>query len=57
MENASHKEQQRLVQIFPKTKNSFINVCNKEVGVMKSVKIQFSLNVRFHMDRDEKKKK
>ena len=54
MEDAGHKEQQRPVQIFQKAKNSFINVCTKEVETMKSVKIQFSLLVRFYMIRDEK---
>ena len=54
MENAGHKEQQRPVQIFQKAKNSFINVCTNEVETMKSVKIQFSLLVRFYMIRDEK---
>ena len=39
---------------FQKTKNSFINVCTHEVDTMKSVKIQFSLLVRFYMIRDEK---
>ena len=47
------KNNKGLFKFFQKTKNSFINVCDKEVEVMKSVKIQFSLNVRFHMDRDE----
>ena len=36
------------------SKNSFINVCTNEVETMKSVKIQFSLLVRFYMIRDEK---
>ena len=54
MENVSHKEQQRLAQIFKNTKNYFTNVCQKEVETMKSVKIQFSLNVAFHINRDEK---
>ena len=43
-----------LFKFFQKTKNSFINVCKKEVETMKSVKIQFSLLVRFYMIRDEK---
>ena len=49
-----HKEQQRLVQIFPKTKTLFINVCTNEVEALKSVKIQFSILVKFHMKRDGK---
>ena len=36
-----------LFKFFQKTKNSFINVCTNEVENMKSVKIQFSLLVRF----------
>ena len=39
---------------FQKTKNSFINVCKNEVETLKSVKIQFSLLVKFHMKRDGK---
>ena len=31
-----------------------MNVCTNEVETLKSVKIQFSLLVRFHMTRDEK---
>ena len=56
VENACHKEQQRPVQFFffQKTKNSFINVCKNEVETLKSVKIQFSLLVKFHIKRDGK---
>ena len=43
-----------LFKFFQNTKNSFINVCTNEVETMKSVKIQFSLLVRFYMIRDEK---
>ena len=43
-----------LFKFFQKMKNSFINVCTSEVQAMKSVKIKFSLLVRFHMTRDEK---
>ena len=43
-----------LFKFFQKTKNSFINVCTNEVYTMKSVKIQFSLLVRFYMKRNEK---
>ena len=46
-----------LFKFFQKTKNSFINVCTNAVENMKSVKIQFSLLVRFHMIRDEKKRR
>ena len=48
------KNNKDLFKFFQKTKNSFINVCTSEVETMKSVKIQFSLLVRFHMIRDEK---
>ena len=51
------KNNKDLFKFFQKTKNSFINVCKKEVEVMKSVKIQFSLNVGFHMIREEKEEK
>ena len=43
-----------LFKFFQKTKKSFINVCTNEVETLKSVKIQFSLLVRFYMIRDEK---
>ena len=43
-----------LFKFFQKKKNSFINVCMNEVEALKSVKIQFSLVVRFYMIRDEK---
>ena len=48
------KNNKDLFNFFQKTKNSFINVCTSEVEELKSVKIQFSLHVRFHMIRDEK---
>ena len=51
------KNNKDLFKFFQKTKNSFISVCEKEVEVMKSVKIQFSLNVGFHIKRDEKEEK
>ena len=54
---SAKKKNKDLFKFFQNTKDSFMNVCNKEAEVMKSVKIQFSLNVSFHMDRDEKKKK
>ena len=43
-----------LFKFFQKTKNSFINVSTKEVETLKSVKIQFSLLVKFYMKRDGK---
>ena len=43
-----------LLKFFQKTKNYFVNVCTNEVMVIRSVKIQFSLLVRFHMIRNEK---
>ena len=48
------KNNKDLFKFFQKTKNSFINVCTNEVETLKSVKIQFSLLVRFYMIRDEK---
>ena len=48
------KNKKDLFKFFQSTKNSFMNVCKNEVENMKSVKIQFSLLVRFHMIRDEK---
>ena len=51
------KNNKDLFKFFQKTKNSFISVCEKEVEVMKSVKIRFSLNVGFHIKRDEKEEK
>ena len=54
VENAGYKKQQRPVQIFPKTKNSFINVCKNEVETLKIAKIQFSLLVKFYMKQDGK---
>ena len=43
-----------LFKFFQSTKKSFIDVCKNEVETLKSVKIQLSLLVRFHMIRDEK---
>ena len=51
------KNDKDLFKFFQKTKNSFINVCTNEVETLKSVKIQFSLLVRFYMIRDEKKRR
>ena len=48
------KNNKDLFKFFQKTKNSFTNVCTNEVENMKTVKIQFSLLVRFYMIRDEK---
>ena len=49
------KNNKDLFKFFQKTKNSFINVCKKEVETMKSVKIKFSLNIRFYIHRNEEK--
>ena len=51
------KNNKDLFKFFQKTKNYFISVCEKEIETMKSVKIQFSLNVGFHIYRDEKEEK
>ena len=48
------KNNKDLFKFFQKTKNSFINVCTNEVETLKSVKMRFSLLVRFYMIRDEK---
>ena len=49
------KNNNDLFKIFSKDeKNSFINVCTNEVESLKSVKIQFSLLVKFYMKRDGK---
>ena len=48
------KNNKDLFNFFQKTKNSFINVCTNEVEALKSVKIQFSLLVKFHTKRDGK---
>ena len=49
------KNNKDLFKFFQKTKTSLINVCTNEVEALKSVKIQFSLLVKFHMKRDGKK--
>ena len=43
-----------LLKFFQKTKNAVINVCVNEVEDLKSLKIQFELNVRFFINRDER---
>ena len=48
------KNNNDLIKFFQTTKNSFINVCTNEVETLKSVKIQFSLLVKFYMKRDGK---
>ena len=42
-----------LLKFFQRTKNRFIDVCENEVNTLNSVKIQFSLLVRFSKNRDE----
>ena len=49
------KNNKDLFKFFQKTKNTFKNVCEKEVETMKSAKVQLSLNVAFHINRDGKK--
>ena len=44
-----------LFKFFQSKKDYFINVCKREVETMRSVKIQFSLNVTFHTYRNEQK--
>ena len=48
------KNNKDLFKCFQNTKNSFINICTNEVETMKSVKIQFSLLVRFYTIRVKK---
>ena len=48
------KNNKDLFNFFQKTKNSFTNICTNEVEALKSVKIRFSLLVKFHMKRDGK---
>ena len=48
------KNNKDLFKFFQKTKTSFINVCTNEVEALKSVKIQFSILVKFHMKREGK---
>ena len=48
------KNNKDLFKFFQKTKTSFINVCTNEVESMKSLKIQFSLLLKFYMKRDGK---
>ena len=49
------KNNKDLFKFFQNTKDSFVNVCEREVEAMKSVKIQFCLNVRFYIYRNEEK--
>ena len=48
------KNNKDLFKFFQKTKNSFINVGKNEVEALKSVKIKFSLLVKFHTTREGK---
>ena len=42
-----------ILKFFQKTKNRFIDVCRNEVQELRSVKIQFGLEVRFYIDRND----
>ena len=53
MENESFRRQQRSLEIFSKTNNRFIDVCENEVHTLKSVNIQVILLVSFSMNRGE----
>ena len=48
------KNNKDLFNFFQKTKTSFINISTNEVETLKSVKIQFSLSIKFYVIRDEK---
>ena len=41
-----------LFRFFQNNKDEFIDICQQEVDDLKSAKIQFVLNVRFHIDRN-----
>ena len=49
------KNNKDLFNFFQNTKDSFVNVCEREVKAMKSVKIKFSLNARFYIYRNEER--
>ena len=51
------KNNKDLFKFFQSKKKSFMDVCKNEVETLKSVKIQFSLLMRFHMIRDGKEEK
>ena len=42
-----------LFKFFQKNKDEFIDICQEEVEDLKSVKIQFALNVRFYINRND----
>ena len=42
-----------LLKFFQKTKPRFIDVCREEVQALRSVKIQFGLEVRFYINRND----
>ena len=41
-----------LFKFFQNNKDEFIAICQQEVDDLKSAKIQFALNVKFHSDRN-----
>ena len=53
MESESFRGNRDLLNFFQGTKNRFIDVCENDVWNLKSLKIQFSLLVRFSRNRDE----
>ena len=52
VENEGSRRQPSVLKFFQKTKNRFIDVCSNEVQALRSVKVQFGLNVIFYIDRD-----
>ena len=42
-----------ILKFFQKTKNRFIDVCRNEVQSLRSVKVQFGLEVRFYINRND----
>ena len=49
------KNNKDLFRFFQNTKESFVNVCEREVEAMKSIKIKISLNARFYIYRNEER--
>ena len=46
-----------LFKFFQKTKDSFINVCKKEIEDNKSIKVRFNITVRFYIQQGEYEEK
>ena len=46
-----------LFKFFQKTKDSFINVCKKEIEDIKSINVRFNITVRFYLQEGEYEEK